>query len=193
MLQTLGLLVGILAAWGTVAFAELPTQAAYDLLEQNVEVTHAAEFAEALATGNDNVIAAAYSALASPTFWVYRTSLSRTEVQNQLSPDSTLWNWTAYINRSQGERDAWRELFSGPGQTMDASRPNIQPAIDNIFSGTGIAAQQRAHVTAWLRRPATRIEKLLATGTGSTASPAALTYEGGLSAADVALALRGGE
>ena len=48
-------------------------------------------------------IAALYNLAASPDFWVWRTSVSRAEIYNTTSADSTTWSWTIYKNQSVEE------------------------------------------------------------------------------------------
>jgi hypothetical protein len=72
------------------------------------------------------------------------------------------------------------------GGAIDPSRANVRQGFNDIFSGTqNNAAAQRTHLLTVSRRKATRAEKLFATGTGSTAAPAALGYEGAVLGVDV--------
>lgn len=128
-------------------------------------------------------IAALYGATAFPAFWVWRTSVSQAEITSVTTVDATTWNWTTYINRSQAERDAWRDMF-GNGGLINFSLSNVRQGLQDIFSGAG-GASQRTHVLTVGRRPANRIEKLFATGTGSTISPATMAFEGQLAYHDV--------
>jgi hypothetical protein len=125
-------------------------------------------------------IADAYNAAASPDFWVWRTSVTKEEYVNSISVDGTSFSWTGagYITRSQGERDAWREMFSATG-FVNPSLLGVRNAFNDIFSGgTAPAPANRTHLSTVSRRKATRAEKLFATGTGSTASPATMSFEG---------------
>jgi hypothetical protein len=136
-------------------------------------------------SGDLQGLAALYNADASPDFWVWRTSVSKAELTNETSVDGTTFNWsgTGFITRTQGERDAWRELFDQNG-TVNASLPQVRQAFLDIFSGpTAPAPANRTHLATIGRRKATRLEKLFATGTGSTGSPAvmALNVEGPIS------------
>jgi hypothetical protein len=131
-----------------------------------------------------DAIATAYAVNASPDFWVWRTSVPAKEIYETTTADATVWSWTAYIARSQAERDAWGAMTMALG-VINAALANTRQGIADIFSGTGIAATQRTHLLTVGRRRATRIEKLLATGTGSTASPAVMGFEGALSLNDV--------
>lgn len=136
---------------------------------------------------NADAIAAEYNLPAAPDFWVWRTSVSRMEYVNGTSADGTTFAWTGtgFITRSVGERDAWRELFADSG-TVNPSLANVRQAFQDIFSGgTAPAPANRTHLNAMSRRRASGIEKLLATGTGSTASPATMGFEGEISGDDV--------
>jgi hypothetical protein len=141
-------------------------------------------------TTGAQVVANTLNLPASPEYWVWKTRLSREELMAQISPDATSFSWTIFIARSQGERDAFREIFV----TDDSGRPYCNPSLPNvragftdIFSGAG-GATQRTHLLAISRRLASRVEKLFASGAGTTAAPSVLVYEGPLSPQDVILA-----
>lgn len=128
-------------------------------------------------------LAAWYNGLFSPDFWVWR----KDELTNSTSIDGTTFSWvgTGFITRSQGERDAWREMFNGTN-SVNPSLAQVRTAFGDIFSGaTAPAPANRTHLLTVARRKATRAEKLFATGTGSTASPATMAAEGAISGADV--------
>lgn len=113
-----------------------------------------------------------------PDFIVGASSLSRHNILTGTSLEGTVFTWTsgAYITRSQGERDAFREIFNSTG-AVDPRLPSITAAFNDIFSGAG-GASNRTHIAAMAKRRATYIEKILATGTGSLQSPATLNFEG---------------
>jgi hypothetical protein len=126
----------------------------------------------------------------SPDWWVYKTTLTRHEVLVGVGPDATTFTWGGstggYINRSQGERDAFREMFNDTG-TVNPSLTNIQAAFADIFSGAGAGAvANRAHISGMSRRKANRMERVFSTGNGSTASPGMLVVEGSLTLSEVA-------
>lgn len=135
-------------------------------------------------------IADIYNSIVSPDFWVWRSSVGQAEIVGVTTPapDNTTWSWTIYIGRSQGERDGWREMFADTG-AINFTRTNVRQGLQDIFSGAGGAAQ-RTHLLAIGRRKSTRGEKLFASGTGSTASPATSAFNDGftLSYSDVQLA-----
>lgn len=124
------------------------------------------------------------------SFVCWKSRVSRHDIIANTSDEGTVFTWAGagYITRSQGERDAFREMFNSLG-TVNPSQTNIQQAFADIFSGAGNAALNRAHVQAMSKRKATRGERLFATGTGTTASPGTLTFEGNVSNDDVVQAL----
>lgn len=140
-------------------------------------------------TTDFNGLVTAMSVDASPDFWVYKTSLSRHDILTATSSDATMFTWGGstggYINRSQGERDAFREMFNSTG-SVNPSQANIQAAFADIFSGPGAGAvANRAHIAAMSRRKANRTERVFATGVGSTAAPGVLVVEGNITLGDV--------
>jgi hypothetical protein len=138
-------------------------------------------------------IADAYNLLAAPDWYVWRTTVSEAEYVSSPGVDvaagsaATTWSWTAYIARSQGERDAWARLFASSGGFCNPSLANVRQGVNDIFSGTSNSAPaQRNHLLVLSKRKATRAEKLFASGAGSFAAPALLSFEGSLAWSDVA-------
>lgn len=119
---------------------------------------------------NDEEAAALLNATASPDFWVWRTLVTESELYETTTGDGTTWSWTTYIARSQAERDSWRQMVSMRGG-LKPSLLNVRNGVADVFSGAG-GANQRTHLLTVSRRKVTVGEKLYATGTGSTASPA---------------------
>lgn len=135
----------------------------------------------------NQIIADAYNAAASPAYNVWRTSVSRSDIYNGTSLDSTTWDWTLYKGQSVTEQNAWVQMFMG--DVADFSKANLRGGIAKIF---GAANAQTAHVLAIGRRLATRFEKLFAIATvggvgtrGSAANPDTLVLEGLISAVNV--------
>jgi len=124
--------------------------------------------------GNDK-IAKLYNLVASPDFIVWRTNVPTSDIKKAV-------NWTEYIARSAGERGAFELIISNG--IVNTSDTNIQQGFADIFSGPQ-GATTRTALIALSKRRATRIEKLLATGTGSDASPATMTHEGAVSYQDI--------
>lgn len=131
---------------------------------------------------------------ASPDYWVWRTLVTKVEYTQSTSQDGTTFNWTGsgFIGRSQGERDAWRELFNGT-ESCNPSLLNVRQAFLDIFSGVmAPAPANRAHLASVSRRRCTRAEKLYAIDTpnsganrGTTGDPDTLVFEGNVSVSDV--------
>lgn len=143
-------------------------------------------------------VAVVYNLNASPDYWVWRTSVTKDEITNKPSQDGTTFVWAGngYITRSAGEQSCWAQLFNGTNST-NPSLANVRQAFTDIFSGTGAAATNRAHLLVVARRKATRLEKLFAIDTpgsgaprGTTADPDTMVVEGGISFDDVLQAMR---
>ena len=106
-------------------------------------------------------LAAALNAVASPDYWVIRTSISQMELQSKPDQDGGTFDWAStggFIARSQGERDAWRSMFQ-PGN-VNPSYAMVRQGFDDIFSGAGGQNTRAALLAIW-KRSATRIEKIL--------------------------------
>lgn len=140
---------------------------------------------DALSVGSHNVIADFYNG--DSTFVVWKTLLTEHEIVSNVSPEATTWDWVAYIATSTAEKMAWERIFNGT-YSIDPSKDQTRSGIAAIFSGAGNAAQ-RTHLLAVAKRNATRAEALYATGTGTTATPGKLTFEGVITHNDVANAL----
>lgn len=119
------------------------------------------------------------NAVASPDFWVWRTSVEKKEITQSVSQDGTsfIWAGNGFIGRSVGELECWNQLFNST-LTCNPSLANVRQAFADIFSGTGNAASNRTHLLTVARRKATVGEQLFATGTGSTGSPATMAVGG---------------
>jgi hypothetical protein len=167
------------------------TDAQYTTLQNDILVTHQAEFATPVAQADYATIATAYNQTASPVYWLWRTQLPEKEIY-ETTVEGQSWNWTTYIGQSIQERDGWQTMLR-PGQ-INPSLPQVRGAFDKIFSGAGAAATQRTYLYTVSRRQALRGEALFAdttSGDGSTATPAQLTKIGNLTYYDVYYALTG--
>ena len=125
-------------------------------------------------------IARALNLTATPDFWVWRTEVPRSAIYNETSGDATTWSWTIYKAQAVAEQNAWVQMFMG--DRADFSKPNLRAGVTAIFGG---ANANTLHALAIARRKATRAEKILATGTGSTGSPAVMSFEGSLTYPEV--------
>lgn len=124
-------------------------------------------------------IAAALNFPVTPAFIVWRTQVAWDEIMlNGM-------DWTRVDNLSVGKSRIWEWMFKNSSQSFNPSKPTIRQGIDTIWVGTAADLAVRAAVYVHCKRPATRAEKLLATGDGTTTVPATLTFEGALSFQDV--------
>lgn len=124
-------------------------------------------------------IADALNLEASPAFVVWRTSVPQDEItQNGFT-------WTEIDNLSVGKARIWEWLFLNATRSMNPSKPNVRAGIVECWSGTAGKVAVQTSVFSHCKRNATRAEKALATGTGTDATPAQMTYEGMLSYQDI--------
>ena len=124
----------------------------------------------------DTVIAGLYNAAASPTFTVWKSEVTIRQTGQAFV--GTEWAGMTSANHTRLQTVA---------QYLMAYNPSIQGIRDmfnDIWSGAGGVNTRAALLVLW-KRPALRIEKLLATGTGSDAVPATLGFEGTISAQNV--------
>lgn len=139
-------------------------------------------------------IADALNADFSPSFWCWRSILGKHDVTDLTSIDpldgvtTRTFNWSGsggFIQRSQGERDAWIQIWN-TSLTCNPSLANVRSCFNDIFSGAGAGAtNNRAHIVALSKRKARLLEKILATGTGTAASPGLFTFEGAISVGQI--------
>lgn len=115
-------------------------------------------------------ISDAMNLAATPAFIVWKTAVSIDEIMRNGM------DWARVDNLSVGKARIWDWL--GRLGTINASRPNVRAGIDAVWVGTAADLAVRSAVYVHCKRSATRSEKALATGTGSDASPATMTFEG---------------
>lgn len=124
-------------------------------------------------------VAQAYNVIV-PAFIVWKTSVHKNEVGKAFVA-SALAAITAGNNDKLANFAAWNE-------TVNPSRLDQRAFFDDIFSVSAGASTRAALLALW-KRSATRAEKLFATGTGTDAAPATMTFEGSLSYNEVQAAL----
>lgn len=115
-------------------------------------------------------IAAALNQSAAPDFIVWKTSVTIDEIMRNGM------DWARVDNLSVGKARIWDWL--GRIGSFDASKVNVRAGIEACWVGTAADLAVRAAVYARCKRNASRVEKLLATGTGSDESPATMVAEG---------------
>lgn len=129
--------------------------------------------------GSTDLIAEWLNQSAVPDVIVWRTSVPQDEIM------MNGFDWVQVDNLSIGKARIWEWLFSNSGRTMNPSKPNVRAGVDECWKGTAAMLAVRAAVYTHCKRKATRAEKLYATGVGTDASPALLTFEGHVSDYDV--------
>lgn len=126
----------------------------------------------------DTEIAALYNAAASPAFSVWRTNVSREEIQQNG------FAWIEVDNLTVGKARIWEWLFIDTG-ACNPAKANVRAGIAECWSGNAARNAVQAVVLGHCKRGATRFEKVFATGTGSVANPATMGFEGSISAQNV--------
>ena len=124
-------------------------------------------------------IAAAYNTVASPQWVIWRSQVLQDEIMQNG------FDWTRVDNLGVGSARVWEWMFSNSERSFNPSRPNVRAGIEAVWKGTSADLAVRAAVYVHCKRDATRIEKLLSTGAGSTATPATMGFEGPVSYADI--------
>ena len=132
-----------------------------------------------MTSGGAEVIKEAYNQIVNPAFIVWRSSVTQDEItQNGFT-------WTEVDNLTVGKARIWEWMFANQNRTFNPSKANVRAGIVECWSGTaGKVAVQNA-VLAHCKRSANRAEKLFATGTGTDATPATMSFEGKLTGDDV--------
>lgn len=137
-------------------------------------------FADAVAARDPWAIAAAYDAETSHVVW--KSSVTQVEIMQNG------FDWVQVDNLSVGKARIWEWMFASTGY-INPSKPNVRAGIEECWKGTAAMLAVRNAVLAHCRRTASRVEKLLADGTGTNVSPATMSFQGSLSAQDVATAM----
>lgn len=143
-------------------------------------------------------IAAAYNAPANPAFYVWKTNAATADIYDAITwasltpadmPDGT----ALYTNRAlqcQAKQINLQIMLQGQQQINAAKlkvRQGLTDALQNVPAGAGGALLDAGWTTVKqaLYRPATRLEKLFAVGTGTTGVPATMAIEGAISYQEV--------
>ena len=120
----------------------------------------------------------ALKVVATPAFTVWRTDVPAGEIGNA-------WSGTDIDGMSALNMQRLQLLLaSSPVGTFDMSRIDRRNGFLNPF-GTSPTNPSKVAMTVVFKRLANRLEKLLATGTGTDASPATLVIEGSVSYQEV--------
>jgi hypothetical protein len=117
------------------------------------------------------------------TFIVWRSRVNTAEI-------GLVVNYEAVGAMTTANRDRIITFYTMNPEAFDPTA-DIRLFWDSTFSGAlaGQGANTRAALQALWKRPATRAERLFATGVGTTATPGALVFVGEVSVANVDAAL----
>lgn len=127
-------------------------------------------------------IADALNAAASPAFTVWKSNVSITQVG-----DNIVGTELAGLSSLNNTRLQTVVVLSQGG--INPSFADRRAFFDDIFSGAGGVATRGKLLILW-KRLALRIEKILATGTGTDAAPATMGFEGTITPTEVDIARR---
>jgi len=128
---------------------------------------------------NDAKLAEIYNAASSKIVW-------KTRVSNDDIGDAMNGTEVAGLSSLNMQRAQLLANYSSGWQ--NPTRADRRAAFDQIFSGAGGAITRAALAALW-RRPASLVESLFTTGTGTDASPATLGWEGPVQVSEISRAL----
>lgn len=130
-----------------------------------------------MTSGGSYSIAEALNRQASPMVTVWKSSIS-------IAATGQAFNGSEWAGMTSANHTRLQTVAQYLAQGYNAALADVRAMFNDIWSGAG-GATTRANLLALWKRTATRGEALFATGTGSDASPAVLTFEGAVSSPDV--------
>lgn len=136
---------------------------------------------DALAARNTAALADIYNLDASPAFVVWRTTLEPAEYREGVV-------WTEVDALTAGKARIWEWLTQSATAPLEPHKNNVRQGLADAWASS---TTTRANLLAMAKRGASRVERLFVTGTGTTAAPGLLVYEGPISSIEIAEALRG--
>lgn len=114
-----------------------------------------------------------------PSFILWKSMVTIREIGQAFDPAEL----AARVSADQQRLQTLAMYFASG---VNPSLAGIRAFFDDIFSGAGGITTRTINLPALWRRSALRGEKLFATGTGNTATPATLVTEGKLTNQDIA-------
>ena len=143
-----------------------------------------------------------------PAWYVYRTNMPKQEVQNAVlyanmtpaqaipanNTNEALQIWIAKNLLAQGKQLNLQNLLLG-NDNINFALPNIRAGFQDALTFLPTKNDGTTQQAGWpalqllISRSANTLEKLLATGTGSQASPATMGYEGTVNENDIGTAM----
>lgn len=114
--------------------------------------------------GYFDIAVALNTQIATPDFFVWRSSVPVTEIMGNN------FDWTRVDNMTVGESRIW-EYMTQLG-AIDASKANIRAGVNEAYKGTAQDNAMRLAIFGHCQKLATRTQKLFATGAGTTTTDA---------------------
>lgn len=149
---------------------------AADLTVSQVQALKSAVLADPTASayfaaGNDNALAQWFNADNAKVVW-------RSTLTQDVMREAIVGGAAQLDNLTVGKRDALLYLVSADLNNT----ATLRSTLDDLC---GTQNTLKARIAAAQKRTATKAESILATGTGTTASPATLSWEGQISSNDI--------
>jgi hypothetical protein len=129
-----------------------------------------------IAAGNHSIILDYMNA--DSTFVVWKTKV----LAQQIMEDAFIWTDVDQLTVGKSRIWDWLTRFGN----FNAAKATVRQGLADCF---GAASAMATAIIPHLKRFATRAEKLYATGTGTTAAPGLLVFEGKIQMYDVVQAL----
>lgn len=120
------------------------------------------DIATMFSDGNLPGVADALNVVADPTFYVWRTEVSQDEIMQNG------FDWVRVDNLSVGKARIWEWLFDNSTATINPSKSNVRAGISECWKGTAADVSVRHSILQHCQRPASRFERVFATGTGTS-------------------------
>jgi hypothetical protein len=130
--------------------------------------------------GNFDMAAQKLNVVATPAFIVWKGNVTVTQTGQS-------FNGTELAGLTTGNQSRLQTIAQYFTTGYNAGLADVRQMFNDIWSGAG-GANTRTNLLVLWKRSALLGEKILATGTGSDASPATMGYEGNISPTDVASA-----
>jgi hypothetical protein len=115
-----------------------------------------------------------------PSFIVWKTKVTWDEIMENGM------DFTRVDNLTNGSKwRIWEWLFKNSSNAINPSKVNHRAGIDAAWVGTAADLAVRAQVYTHCKRSSNLAEKILASGPGTDANPATMTFEGDVTLNDV--------
>lgn len=157
------------------------TTAQLQTLKAAIAVETDATFASYRDQGATGLMAQWFNQDTSPAFIVWRTNVPVEEYR-----EAVVWTEVDNATMTVGKARIWEWLTANMTLPINAAKTNVRQGLADCWASN---SQTRTNLLAAAKRTATKAEKMFATGTGSSASPATMVFEGALSADDISNAL----